>query len=454
MKYNSFILFFVLSFLTVSCTDNLVDVGTGIQPISDGITVGADTFHVATENIDIASMSTKPDSFLLGAFYDAKYGSTQADILAQVEGPTGYKYPTNAKPDSVVLVMKCLSWFGDKYAPLDVNVYQMDKKTFNFTDNIQTNLDPKQYVSFNDTTWLGHKVITARNASVVSSDSIWKIVKLSDNFKNRFFDDTKYASEKTFKDFFGGIYIKVNFGTSTLLNINTLYLESFYHYKVLRNGEKDSITLTGSRVFPANINVRQVNRIVHPDQAAVMAKLKQNNEVNYISAPANIQTSIVVPLARMKQRMDAKILNKSLTMNNVIIKAEVTELDSSTYGQPRVANLMIMKDSELSEFFKNNEVPSGSNAAFGAYQEATTTTAPYYSFNIAKLIATEIKTAATNGTSLPEYLTLRLVPVDVTYNSNNVITAVKQQNSMSAVTIRSSKNKVSPMRIHVVYSGF
>ncbi|MBP6662680.1 MAG: DUF4270 family protein, partial [Paludibacter sp.] len=116
MKYNSFILFFVLSFLTVSCTDNLVDVGTGIQPISDGITVGADTFHVVTENIDIASMSTKPDSFLLGAFYDAKYGSTQADILAQVEGPTGYKYPTNAKPDSVVLVMKCLSWFGDKYA--------------------------------------------------------------------------------------------------------------------------------------------------------------------------------------------------------------------------------------------------------------------------------------------------------------------------------------------------
>ena len=329
----------------------------------------------------------------------------------------------------------------------------MDKKTFNFTDNIQTNLDPKQYVSFNDTTWLGHKVITARNASVVSSDSIWKIVKLSDNFKNRFFDDTKYASEKTFKDFFGGIYIKVNFGTSTLLNINTLYLESHYHYKVLRNGEKDSITLTGSLVFPANINVRQVNRIVHPDQAAVMAKLKQNNEVNYISAPANIQTSIVVPLARMKQRMDAKILNKNLTMNNVIIKAEVTELDSSTYGQPRVANLMIMKDSELSEFFKNNEIPSGSNAVLGSYVAATTSTAPYYSFDIAKLIATEIKTAAKNGTALQD-IKLRLVPVDVTYNSSNTVTAIKQQNSMSAVTIRSGENKVSPMRIHVVYSGF
>jgi len=452
MKYNSFILFFVLSFLTVSCTDNLVDVGTGIQPTSDGITVGADTFHVSTQNVIIKSMSTKPDSFLLGSFYDAKYGSTQADILAQVEGPVGYKYPTGAEADSVFLVMRCLSWFGDKYAPLDVNVYQMDKKTFNFTDEISTNLDPKQYVSFNDTTWLGHNVITARHSSVVSSDSIWKTVKLSDRFSKRFFNDSKYASEKTFRDFFGGVYVKVNFGTSALLNINMLYLENHYHYHVVRNG-KDT-TLTGSLTFPANLNVRQVNRIVHPDTVAVKAMLSQKDSVNYISAPANIQTSLVVPLARMKQRMDAKVLNKNLTMNNVLLKAEVTELDSSTYAQPRIASMLIIKESELSDFFKKNEIPSGSNAVLGSYVSATTSTAPYYSFDIAKLIATEIKTAATKGTALPQTLELRLVPVDVTYNTSGTITAVKQQNSMSAVTIRSGKNKVSPMRIHVIYSGF
>jgi len=449
MKYNSFILFFVLSFLTVSCTDNLVDVGTGIQPTSDGITVGADTFHVSTQNIFIESMSTKPDSFLLGSFYDAKYGSTQADILAQVEGPIGFKYPAGAKPDSIFLVMKCLSWFGDKYAPLDVNVYEMNKKTFGFNDSIPTNLDPSKYTDF---TLLGHNVITARYSSVVSADSVWKTVKLTDTFAKKFFNDSKYNSEKTFSDFFGGVYVKVNFGTSALLNIHTLYLESHYSYPAIRNG-KDT-TLTGSLLFPANLNVRQVNRIVHPDVAAVKIKLQQKDSVNYISSPANIQTSIVVPLARMKQRMDAKILNKNLTMNNVIIKAEVTELDSSTYGQPRVLNLMIIKDSELSEFFKKNEIPSGSKAVLGTYYSATTSTAPYYSFNIAKLIATEIKAAATTGTALPENLTLRLVPVDVTYNSSSVVTAVKQQNSMSAVTIRSGKNKAFPMRIHVVYSGF
>jgi len=453
MKYNSFILFFVLSFLTVSCTDNLVDVGTGIQPTSDGITVGADTFHVVTENVDIASMSTKPDSFLLGSFYNEKYGSTQADILAQVEGPIGFKYPPGSVVDSTELLMTCYSYFGDKYAPLDINVYEMNKGTFKFTSNYATNLDPADYVDINNPNmWLGHNVVTARYPDGIKSDSLLKRVKLSDQFSKRFFNDTKYSSEQVFSDFFNGVYVTVKFGSSTLLTIRSFGLLNSYHYPAVRNG-KDTI-ITGAVQFPANMNVRQVNRILHPDKAAVMAKLQLKDSVNYVSSPANIQTSIVVPLARMKQRMDAKILNKNLTMNNVVIKAEVTELDSSsTYALPRVVSLMIIKDSELSEFFKKNEIPSGANVAFGAYQDATTTTAPYYSFNIAKLIATEIKTAATNGTALPENLTLRLVPVDVTYNSSQVVTAVKQQNSMSAVTIRSGKNK-SPMRIHVVYSGF
>jgi len=453
MKYNSFILFFVLSFLIVSCTDNLVDVGTGIQPMSDGITVGADTFHVVTQNVDVASMYSKADSFLLGSFYDAKYGTTQADILAQVEGPIGFKYPQGAVVDSTMLVMTCYSYFGDKYAPLDVNVYEMNKGTFKYTSNYATNLNPADYVDFsNSDMWLGHNVVTARYPDGVKSDSLYKIIKLSDQFSKRFFNDTKYSSEQVFSQFFGGVYVTPKFGTSSLLTIRSIGLENSYHYRTVRDG-KDTI-ITGVVQFPANMSVRQVNRILHPDKAAVMAKLQQKDSVNFVSAPANIQTDVVVPSAEMKRRMDAKIINKKLTINNVLLKVEVTELDSSVYAQPRVVSLLVIKDSELNDFFTKDQLPTGSNAVLGSYVGATTSTAPYYSFNIAKLIATEIKTAATKGTALPESLTLRLVPVDVTYNSSRIMTAVKQQNSMSAITIRSGKNVKSPMRIHVVYSGF
>ncbi len=453
MKYNSFFLFFVLSLLTVSCTDNLVDVGAGIQPLADGILVGADTFHIVTQNVDIKSMSTKPDSFLLGSFYNEKYGSTQADILAQVEGPIGFKYPQGAVADSTILVMKCLSWFGDKYAPLDINVYEMNKKTFGFNDNIPTDLEPSEYADLTQDNLLGHNVVTARNASVAQADSIWKTVRLSNSFTKKFFNDTKYTSEKTFSDFFGGVYIKANFGSSTLLGIKNLYLESYYSYPAFRNG-KDT-TLTSTRLFPANMIVRQVNKISHPDKAAIMTKLNMQDTVNYVSAPANIQTRVILPLGRMKVQMDTKMATKKLVLNVAQLTVQVFEADSSTYPLPVVTNMLLIKESEIADFFTNDKLPTGSNAVLATYTSSATS--KYYSFDIAKLLATEIKNASANNTLSSSDFTnfkMRLVPVTVSYNSNRTATGVKQQSTMGAITICGGKKKVSPMKIQMIYSGF
>jgi len=456
MKYNSFILFFVLSFLTVSCTDNLVDVGTGIQPTSDGITVGADTFHVATENVDIASMSTKPDSFLLGSLYNEKYGSTQADILAQLEGPIGFKYPAGAVFDSTLLKLRCKSSYGDKNAPLDVNVYMMNK-TFNFSSNYSTALNPADYVDFSNVP-LGHNVVTARYSSG-SVDSTIKVIKLSNSFTQKLCDQTTYTSDNVFYKSVGGVYLKVNFGMSALLNISQLDLQAFYHYPVVRNG-KDTIA-SAVLTFPANVTVRQVNRILHPDKTAVIAKLQLKDSVNYVSAPANIQTRVILPLARMKQQMDAKMLNKKLLLNSALINVEVFEADSSTYPLPVVSHMLLIKESEIADFFKNDKLPTGSNAVLATYTTSTsttnsiTTTSHYYPFNIAKLLATEIKTAEANKTLLTDDFKMRLVPVNVTYNSTGTTpTAVKQQTTLGAITICGGKKKTSPMRVHMVYSGF
>lgn len=450
MKYNSFILFFVLSFLTVSCTDNLVDVGTGIQPDSDGITVGADTFHVVTANVSIDSMTVKPDSFLLGSLYNEKYGSTQADILAQLEGPIGFKYPTGAIFDSTLLMMRCNSSYGDKYAPLDINVYEMNK-TFNFKSNYSTNLNPSDYVDLSNNTasWIGHNVVTAKYSSG-SADSTVKVIKLSNSFTQKLCKESTYISDSIFYKSIGGVYLKVNFGMSALLNIRQLDLQSFYHYTVVRDGKKD--TINAVITFPANVLVRQVNRILHPDRAAVMAKLKLQDSINYITAPANIQTQITLPLARMKQQMDAKMVNKKLLLNSALINVQVFEADSSIYPLPVISHMLLIKESEIADFFKNDKIPTGSNAVLGKYT-APTTGSSYYSFDIAKLLATEIKTAEANKTLLTDDFKMRLVPVNVTSNSSG-ITGVKQQTTLGAIAICGGKKKISPMKVQMVYSGF
>ena len=39
----------------------------------------------------------------------------------------------NAVPDSAKLIMYYYSWFGDKYSPMEVNIYEMNKENLNFT---------------------------------------------------------------------------------------------------------------------------------------------------------------------------------------------------------------------------------------------------------------------------------------------------------------------------------
>lgn len=478
MKSYSIALLFILSLLTFSCSDNLTNVGTNLQPSSDLISVGTDTFHVSTQNIFVKSMSSRQDSFLLGSFYDKKYGSTQADILAQVNCPVGFKYPEGAHADSAKLMLNYFSSFGDNSSPLNVNIYEMNKDaTFDYSTPYPSNLDPALYT--NRLLKLGERTFTAVDAAKIRENSV--AIKLSDDFVQRFFPDTTkayYTSDTAFvKTFFKGMYITTNLGTSTMLNIGETGINLYYYYHFNRTEKtisgKDTIIKTDRyKIFPANQEVRQINRFMHPDTAAIRTKLEVNkfDTVNYISSPANIQTRVNIPLARMEKRMghNSTIADKNLVVNNAMLQVDVRELDEATLAQPIVKYLMLIKESAVDRFFNNKEVFSDTCALMGTFSSSQIGTTGvykyYYTFDVATLVANEIKKAGQNNTTLPESLKMVLLPVRVTANSSGLVTAVKHQFLMSAVTIRSGneievdpntgKKVTAPMRIKVVYSGF
>jgi len=479
MKSYSIVLLFILSLLTFSCSDNLTNVGTNLQPSSDLISVGTDTFHVSTQNIFVKSMNSRQDSFLLGSFYDEKYGSTQADILAQVNCPVGWKYPIGAQADSAKLVLNYFSSFGDKSSPLNVNIYEMNRDTtFDYSTSYYSNLDPALYTD--RLLKIGDRTFSATDANNIRKNSV--AFKLSDDFVQRFFPDTTksyYKSDTAFvKRFFKGMYITSNFGTSTMLNIGETGINLYYYYHYYEKTQtadlRDTIIkLNRNKIFPANQEVRQVNRFMHPDTASIRYNLEVSKEdtVNYISSPANIQTRVIIPLARMNQRMQDSIINnkkQKLIINKALLQVEARDIDEATLAQPVVTYLMLIKESAVDRFFNNNEVFSDTCALMGTYSASEIGTTGvykyYYTFDVATLVANEIKKSEQNKTALPADLKMVLVPVRVTTNSSSVVTGVKQQFLMSAVTIRSGneleidphtgKKVTAPMRIKMVYSGF
>ncbi|MFT3751993.1 MAG: DUF4270 domain-containing protein [Paludibacter sp.] len=469
MKSQPLFLLILLSVLTFSCADDLTNYGSGIQPKSDEITLGADTFHLTTENIFVDFMYSKPDSFLLGTFYNEKFGTNKADVLAQVNCPVGFKFPPLSVPDSALVVLYYDSWFGDSYAPLDVNVYEMNKKTFNYTGLYPTNLNPIDYTDLS--VLLGRRVFTAKDATKTRVDSTLIMIKLSNDFVQKFYNDALYSSETAFQNFFKGIYITANYGASTILNVYRIDLEYYYHYTYTKPGANTVTTVNNVLIFPANKEVRQVNRFLHPDREIVV---KQRDSVNYVSSPANLQTRINLPLKRIKDTIDAKIaFGKKQILNNAILQVKAVEVADSTLEMPILQYMLLIKETEVTNFFEKNKIPTSKDTVALLGQIARTeigTTGKYeysYSYDIAALIANELKQAKEKGVAPAENLSLVLVPVSVSTTTSSTsgattISAVKQQYLMGGVTIRSGKvinpasgNKVTePMHLKLVYSGF
>jgi hypothetical protein len=439
------------------------DMGVSIQPTSDAINVAPDTFAIATENVFVDNMIQRQDSFLLGSFNDAKFGTTQADILAQVNCPIGFKFPPRSQPDSAKVVLYYRTWFGDSYSPMNVNIYEMNKSTFQYTKSYPSNLDPSVYTD--KSILMSNMIFSAKDALKTRIDSTSIIFKLSKSFVTRFFPDTTktyYTGESDFtNNFFKGMYITADFGTATMLNISQIDLDYYFHYTYNKLG-KDTV-VNNVITFPANSEVRQVNRFLHPDTTAIRQQLNAKPNVNYVSSPANIQSRVIVTLRRIKTRMATVIGNKKLILNSAIVKVEATELDSSALHLPMVQYMLLIKEPALTNFFKTNQLPSDTCSILASYTKSLNSTTGlyeyYYSFNIAKLIANELKNANYNKTELADKLLFRLVPVTVKYTTNSstgtsTLTSVKQQPLMSAVTIKSGQNSTSPMRLSMVYSGF
>lgn len=446
----------------ISCNDsNITDMGSSIQPPGDEILVAADTFSIISQNYAVNSMFSRPDSFLLGTFYDQTYGTVHADIFAQVEYAKNHVYPSNTVPDSILLYIKYLKYFGDKHSPMQVSVYEMNRNnTFNYMTPYPTNLNPDVYVDKSaGSALIGEKTFTAVDANGKDSTSV--VIKLSDTFLQRFAGAPSdiYTDENKFLNFFNGLYITTGFGSASMLYIRQIDMIYYHHYTYITkdvNGQDSIVKVNVSVPFPANPRVRQVNRFLHPDKNNVISQLESKSEqTHYISSPANIYTRVSLPLKRMNQRMAGNGLR--LALNNAKLRVDINNINTQDFAQPIPSNILLIRESSLNRFFTKRELPTDSCAILGTYSyEKDSETGEfnyYYTFDIAGLIAHEFKQAKENNTTPPEKSDFLLVPVRLKI-SNNTVTEVAQQYLLNAVTICGGNHPKKPIKAQVVYSGF
>ncbi len=433
--------------------------GSSIQPPGDNITVAADKFSVLSENYMVDYMYSRPDSFLLGTFYNQTFGTVHADILAQVEHPKNHIYPPNTTPDSILLVMYYKRFFGDEYSPMNVSVYEMNKKTFNYSTAYPSNINPDEYVDTNDPALLiGEKTFTAVDA-ITNQAPNFVVIKLSEDFLQGFSNvqSNTYTADSLFFDFFKGLYITTDFGSASMLYVRQIDLEYYHSYSYAvkdSNGQDSTVTISNSITFPANSWVRQVNRFMHPDKTSIFNDLENaTDQIHHISSPANIYTRVQIPFEEMDSRINTN--DSKVFLNDVKLKVYIDELPSTAYSLSPPSSLLLIKEDAIDRFFANRELPADTVAVLGSVLDEKNATSGeinyYYSFDLARLLAHEFKKAA-QGEILDKNFVL--VPVQLKLNNNNAVTDVSQQFLLYGVEVCGGNHSQKPMKINVVYSKF
>lgn len=472
MKSYSFLFFAMFALLAFSCSDGITDSGLQIQPEGDTIHVDTATVHLTSENIYPEFMYSRPDSFMLGTFIDPVYGTTYADILAQVQPPVDFSFPDNAVADSAKLLMNYYTWFGDKYSPMQVNIYELNKgNVFSNSQAYRSDINVNQYTD--KSIKIGGRIFSAKDAVIVRADTNLVEFPLTQSFVQRFspvLNKNMYIDSKTeesyqqglakFFNFFNGIYVTADFGTASMLYIRGLGIKYYYHYTYVTkkvDGVTDSIvTVKNYQLYPVNREVVRVNRIQHPDINAVKQRLNADDQVNHLSSPANVYTRITLPLRKLRSQI--KIAdNKILLLNRAKLRIDITEINDDDLAQPIATRVLLIKESKLDEFFKKKELPSDTSAILAKYSYETDSVDTdsinyYYSFDMAKLITHEIRNKKIS--ELDENMNFVLVPVTIQYDGSSNVIAVRPSNLMSATKINSGKHKTKPMKIDMVYSGF
>ncbi len=449
------LILFTIMMFTVSCTND-DSVGGAVRPEGDNIVVAADTFHIKSENVFNNVMSAQADSMYMGEFYSPVFGTTKAELLVQFAPPEKYEFPDDSrKPtaDSLVLMMYYKSWYGARNIPLEISVYEMNSGAIDYNKQYLSNLETSDFTDLS--LLMGKRMVTSVDLS--ESDSIRESegyvptirYKFDDEQLERFYNIARspFGTTEEFLDHFKGIFITSRYGASTVFNFFEMHMKLHYHYTYEKNG-KDTIVNT-SIIYPANKEVRQLNKFSHND---IQEVVEENDSINFIKASAGIYTKLEIPMDRIRERIKSKIGNKELHVNGAAIQLEIADMEENLLDLSYPFALMAITESEYEDFLKNYDVPTvvDTNTVIGYYTSAINA----YNIDISYYLVKHLRNNPTD-----ENLSLLLLPVQlqqvVNSNTGEVnITRIRPQAEVGGVRLRSGNNANSPMKIKLLYAGF
>lgn len=487
MKLNSlFMLAFGLLFF--SCSDDLSNIGSSIRPGGDDLTFKSTTFNLTSSTFLADSIYIRTPNPLLGEVTDKFYGTIRADYAAQFYCEPGFNFDVvnssdsvlfslsneqdslvNNKLDSAVLRIFYGSYIGDSLTPMAVTAYQIQQQ---LPKNFYSNIDFTPYItpllSIGSAAYTGKDISISDSIKEESNYTPYVDIKLDDSVPAEFLDavindPAVFTDQKTFQEFFPGVYFKNTFGDGTILQVNYTRIQFYYRTyhdrkpggdKLVGHDGKDSSYIANrTKYIAVTPDVIQLNSIENP-LGGGSHNLLENDSATFVTSPAGYFTELKIPVGKIMTELRSHMdTTSSQYLNGLTLTAQAyAPIENIFSSTPPSYMLMVQRD-KMNEFFEDNKLPDSSTSYMAAYVNDSTNGSYTYSFgNLNKLVLTmydEVKKE--DGSIDPNYeVAMAIVPIKTqtdTYGTS--IIQVSNYFMPGAVSLKGGKN---PQQASMVYT--
>jgi hypothetical protein len=257
-------------------------------------------------------------------------------------------------------------------------------------------------------------------------------------------DKNNYKDAESFiKNVLKGVYVHCTHGDGTILYIEDMQLRLNFKYLIeSSSGKVDSLT-NGTSTFAATKEVIQANHFKNSER---LEELTKETEHTYLKTPAGLFTEVILPIeeiAEMHQRDTINAASITFTRYN--------EKTDSKYSMGIPQNLLMVRKSDMHNFFENNKIHDGKTSFIAQFVSSGESANTYTFDNIAPLISTCIAEKL-QGKQDEDWNKVVLIPVKTETDSNNGIIGIKSNLDMESACLVGGEK--TPIKMQILYTTF
>ena len=427
MKLYKLLLCSALVAATMSCDDN--NIGSAIVDVNTHIVVDS-TFVMTGESVQTTSIISRSVTQLLGNINVPEYGSLESDFVTEFM-PVTFMDTIGVTADdiksvqlSMIVPMGCYT--GDSIAPMRVDVYGLKER---LPYPIHSDYNPEGSQTFTKADLLATGSYTmsmlGQTDSLYYEDSYTGAqyyyrefaldmpLSLGKDLFNAYCDPVQgkmFADPDAFADnIFKGVYVKTSYGKGRVVQIGGTTISFTYDKHWVNDKGNDTITTHTGNYFGTTPEIVTNNNIRLKSSESIKSSVAAGEVV--VQAPAGYYARVKFPTLEICSKIEEEQKKGLTVLNDVTVSFSAEEI-ANEYGIGVPKYLLLIRESEIEDFFKNIKLPDSKNSYYAEYNSTTNS----YDFSIRNFIRQfthdDVTPTEADGA-------LALVPVDAGFESSS-----------------------------------